>query len=619
MSRPAVRGGRTQRRLDQPLVAVLERRGRFLVGEPLFGRGPRTAVERGGADEGDLVLVGAGKRGARVVRKLGRPDVARDVLEGLMLDRGLYRSYPRAASAEAEGAADDPYAAGDRVDLTALPTFTIDPDDARDFDDAISARREDGHVRVWVHIADVTAYVRPGGPLEREALRRGTSVYVPGAVEPMLPEVLSNRACSLRPGEDRLAVTVEMEVHGTDVRNVSFHRSRVRSDRRLTYGEVDDVFAGRARAEEPWAAPLEAAREVARALQERRDSLELGAPEPAFEFDADGHVTAVRYEEQTESHRLIEQLMILANEQVAGYLADARLPTLYRVHERPEPQAVVRLADQLATLDVPTPPLPKNMTQQQAAELVTEISRIVAREARGRTAVGVLVLRALKQAYYLPKNLGHAGLGSPRYCHFTSPIRRYPDVVAHRALLQGLGIDHTAAPAHELDEAGLASSSAEREAMQVERAADDICLAFLLAAAARRCRPGGAAGLRGRGGRADREGRLRALRRRGVRGPAPEPPPARLVDPERARHGARGGGLGAAAAPGRPGERGRRPGRDRPWPRGSLSGRGILVERWRRRRSARRRPATWRPTGRRASASTCWRSSRPGSCCRGPR
>jgi ribonuclease R len=475
-----VRGGRAARRLDQPLVAVLERRGRFLVGEPLFGRGPRTAVERGGANEGDLVLVGAGKRGARVVRRLGRPDVARDVLEGLMLDRGLHRSYARSASAEAEGAAGDPFAADDRVDLTGLPTFTIDPDDARDFDDAISARREDGHVRVWVHIADVTAYVRPGGPLEGETFRRGTSVYVPGAVEPMLPEVLSNRACSLRPGEDRLAVTVEMEVHGTDVRNVSFHRSRVRSDKRLTYGEVDDIFAGRARAGEPWAAPLEAAREVARALEGRRDSLELGAPEPAFDFDREGHVTSVRYEEQTESHRLIEQLMVLANEQVAGYLADARLPTLYRVHERPEPQAVVRLADQLATLDVPTPPLPEHMTQQQAAERVTEISRIVAREAPDRTAVGTLVLRALKQAYYLPKNLGHAGLGSPRYCHFTSPIRRYPDIVAHRALLQGLGIDHTAAPAHELDEAGIVSSATEREAMKVERAADDVCLAFLL-------------------------------------------------------------------------------------------------------------------------------------------
>jgi ribonuclease R len=472
--------GRPARRLDQPLVAVLEKRGRFLVAEPLFGRGPRTAVERGGADEGDLVLVGSGKRGARVVRRLGRPDVARDVLEGLMLDRGLHRSYGRAATGEAEGALDDPYAADARVDLTDLPTFTIDPDDAQDFDDAVSARREDGHVRLWVHIADVTAYLRPGGPLEREAFRRANSVYVPGAVEPMLPEALSNRACSLRPGEEKLAVTVEIEMRGVEPRAVSFHRSRVRSDRRLTYREVDEIFAGRARAEEPWAAPLEAARELARALRGKRESLEIGAPEPTFEFDPEGQVRGVRYEEQSESHRLIEQLMILANEQVAGYLADHKLPTLYRVHERPEPSSVEFLVEQLASLDIATPALAKHMTPQQAADVVAEISRIVAREAQGRYGIATLVLRSLKQAFYSPRNLGHAGLASPRYCHFTSPIRRYPDVVAHRALLQGLGIDQTAAPAHELDEAGVVSSAREREAMQIERAADDICLAFLL-------------------------------------------------------------------------------------------------------------------------------------------
>jgi ribonuclease R len=472
--------GRPARRLDQPLVAVLERRGRFLVAEPLFGSGPRTAVERGGADEGDLVLVGSGKRGARVVRRLGRPDVARDVLEGLMLDRGLHRTYGRAATAEAEAAADDPYAADARVDLTALPTFTIDPDDAKDFDDAISARREDGFVRLWVHIADVTAYVRPGGPLERETRNRATSVYVPGAVEPMLPEVLSNRACSLRPGEEKLAVTVEMEVHGADVRKVAFHRSRVRSDRRLTYREVDEVFAGGARAEEPWAAPLEAAREVARALAARRESVEIGSGEPAFEFDSDGHVTGVRYEAQTESHRLIEQLMILANEQVAGYLADRREPTLYRVHERPDPQSVAVLIEQLADLEIPTPAVPKNMTPQQAAEVAAETSRIVAREAGERRSIGTLVLRSLKQAYYSPKNLGHAGLGSARYCHFTSPIRRYPDVAVHRALLQSLGIDHTALRPHELEDAAVDSSAKEREAMKIERSADDVCLAFLL-------------------------------------------------------------------------------------------------------------------------------------------
>ena len=160
----AVRG-RPARRLDEPMVAVLEKKGRFLVAEPIFGPGPRTAVERGGAGVGDLVLVGSGKRGARVLRRIGRPDRARDVVEGLMMDRGLRRSYARAATAEAEASLHEPYAADARVDLRDLPTFTIDPDDAKDFDDAVSARREDGgRTRVWIHIADVTAYMRPGGP-----------------------------------------------------------------------------------------------------------------------------------------------------------------------------------------------------------------------------------------------------------------------------------------------------------------------------------------------------------------------------------------------------------------------------------------------------------------------
>jgi ribonuclease R len=474
-----------------PSVAVLAKRGRFTVAEPVFERSGRSITldsgRRPGASIGDLVLLGWGKRGPRVARSLGRPDVARDVLEGLMLDRGLRRAFPRAVEGEATDAAAAPPTDPPRRDLTDLPTFTIDPVTARDYDDAISARREGDRVRVWVHIADVSAYVRPGTTLEGETFRRATSVYVPGAVEPMLPGSLSNEACSLVPGVERRAVTVEMLMNGADVENVSFYRSTIRSDSRLTYEQVDRVYAGQERAEEPWGEPLSLARQVAAALRERRQrgaALEVESSEPVFEFDDAGHVVRVAVEKQTESHTTIEQLMVLANEQVAGYLADARKPTLYRVHEAPDPESVKFLVDRLESLDVPTPPLPEHLSPQQAAEAVGEISRLVAQHVRttgrGGRALTSLVLRSLKQAYYSPRNVGHAGLGSPRYSHFTSPIRRYPDLVAHRALLSALGLDDVAPQASDLTEAGEHSSASEREAMKIERDADDVCLAFLL-------------------------------------------------------------------------------------------------------------------------------------------
>ena len=457
-----------------------------MTATPVFQRGGRVTIapkDAGKARPGSMVLVVGGKRGPRVVRTIGDPERARDVVEAIMLDHGLYRTFPRAVEQDARR---DPVAS-DRLDLTGLPTFTIDPVTARDFDDAISAEREDGRIRLWVHIADVSAYVRPGTPLEGEAYRRGTSVYVPGAVEPMLPKALSNEACSLVPHQDRNAVTVELVMEAERVVSAAFHRSVIRSDARLDYGQVDRIFAGEDRAEDPWAASLEAARAVAEALRERRSSrgsLEVESDEAQFEFDDRGDVVAVHRERQTESHTLIEELMILANEQVATLLSERRLPALYRVHERPEPARVELLVRQLETLDIATPPVPEQMSPQQAADMVGEISRKVAEEVRrsgrGRAAFTSLVLRSLKQAYYSPNNVGHAGLASPRYCHFTSPIRRYPDLVVHRALLAAIGADDVPPAASDLDEAALASSAAEREAMQIERDADDACMAFLL-------------------------------------------------------------------------------------------------------------------------------------------
>ena len=434
-----------------------------------------------------LVGIRPTRRGGRaeVLRRIGRPDVARDVIEALMLDRGLARSFAAAVDHEAREAqgADDP----SRRDLRALPTFTIDPASARDFDDAISAELTAEGVRVWVHIADVAAFVAPGSLVDREAQRRATSVYVPGAVEPMLPAALSNEKCSLVPGEDRLAVTAELELVGARVVRAAFMRSLIRSDERLDYERVDRIFAGTEAPGGHWAGALEAARTAARALADermRRGALEVSSGEPEFTLDRAGNVRSVRATEQTEAHRVIEHLMIAANEQVATLLAQRGEPTLYRVHEEPDPERVERLVAQLVSLEVPTPPVPEHLSASQAGELVGEISqaveRYVRRDGRGRLAFSSLILRSLKQAYYSPRNIGHAGLRSPRYCHFTSPIRRYPDLVCHRALLRAVGGGDGGVAGASLSELGDWCSMREREAVEIERAADDIARCFLL-------------------------------------------------------------------------------------------------------------------------------------------
>jgi ribonuclease R len=425
-------------------------------------------------------------RGRR--RERERPRNAREAVEALLAEELGGRGFPPALEVEAARAAEAALESDvRRRDLTELPTFTVDPATARDFDDAISARREGGGIRVWVHIADVAAHVRPGTPLDLEARRRANSTYVPGAVEPMLPRALSEEACSLAPGVERLAVTAEIEL-GPDgrPRGASFCRSRIRSLERLDYDRLDRVFAGREAPPERVAEPLAVAREAAAALGEHRGttSLDVESFEPEFRFDAEGNAIGARSVAQTESHRLIERLMILANEQVAQLLERKRVPAVYRVHAQPDPLRVERLVEQLHALGVPTPPLRGGLAPSQAGETAAEASRLViaeaARRGHGREAYTSLVLRSLMQASYSDRNSGHAGLGSAAYCHFTSPIRRYPDLLVHRALLAALGEGEEAPRAAEAREVAWRASERERDSARIERDADDVCAAYLL-------------------------------------------------------------------------------------------------------------------------------------------
>ncbi|MFT4034337.1 MAG: RNB domain-containing ribonuclease, partial [Patulibacter sp.] len=500
-------------RADGGRVCVVERRGKLLVAEPFFGPGERWALGRGGARPGELVLVvpeGGPDGPPRIVERLGDPDVTRDVLAALLRERDYSPKHdPKVLRAASDAVhADDP--ASERVDLTGVPTFTIDPTTAKDFDDAISAEELDGgRARVLVHIADVTSYLQPGGDVDRAGRARATSTYLPGLVAPMLPPQLADDACSLVPGAERRAVTVDITLRDGRCLGARVYRSMIRSDARLTYDDVDEIFEGRRAAEAPWAQPLGVAREVAAELLARRaQALQLDIPEPQFTFGPDGRVTSQRESTHTESHRLIEQLMVLANEQVARILQAAGVPALYRIHEQPEVKSAERLVEQLETLGIPVGTLPDEIGPREAAAIVVDCSRIVAemvrRAGRGHLALPILILRALKIASYSPANLGHAGLGLSHYCHFTSPIRRYPDIVCHRAVLalaergranigeaRGEGPGRPAAYADDEPIAELARhcSDQERASMAVEREADRIAKAYLLSDLRRQ--PGG--------------------------------------------------------------------------------------------------------------------------------
>ena len=429
-----------------------------------------------GAEPGDLAVALTGRGRARIERVLGKANRIEAVLDGLLAERtgaGAFEPY----------APPEPSLEG-RTNLRDLTTFTIDPATAKDFDDALSLREEPDGIQAWVHIADVSHFVQAGSPLDHGAAGRAFSAYVPGRVAPMLPPELADDLCSLRPLQDRLTVTVELPPTGEPV----FYRSVIRSDARLTYEQAQAILVGGEEAAPEIEQGLRLAEQLTSELRRRRfarGALRISTGELEFEFDGDGGVASARRIAEPVSHMLVEELMILANEAVAGLLAGRRREALYRVHERPDPQAIQRLLSKLTALEVPTPPVPdpEQLTPAAAARLAAAISErvtdYVERARRGRDAFPPLVLQALKQARYDPRNLGHSGLASPAYCHFTSPIRRYPDLICHRALLRELGVGDGPL-SDDLPELAERVSAREREAAQVEYQADEICLAWLL-------------------------------------------------------------------------------------------------------------------------------------------
>jgi ribonuclease R len=474
------------------IAGVIVRRGKSLEVEPLFQPGPPLPVERGTVkpQPGDLVLFtfSYGFR-AQIIRPLGKSGVLKDVMEALLADSGIRRGFSPAVLTEAAKAAplhdvrDD-----NRVDLRDLFTFTIDPEMAQDFDDALSfVRGADGVTTVYVHIADVSYYVREGTAMDREALRRGTSVYVATGVEPMLPPLLSSGVCSLRPDEDRKTVTVEMDIdrRGKVLRS-RFYRSLIRSDHRLDYEQVERMFRGQEAMDPELEDPLAWGRELAgtlRGIRQERGSLQVESVEPEFGWDEAGEVIAADPGEELESHWFIENFMVLANEQVASYLEREQVPTVYRVHDLPDPFRVDNLLAVLSSLGLPTPRFdPLMATSADIRRVTRETAGLIdthAAEGLGRAALTQQVLRAQARAVYDTVNIGHFGLASTTYCHFTSPIRRYPDLLVHRALLGRLGSASEPTTAFLSDWASHCSNT-EREAAKIELKADDIVLAHLL-------------------------------------------------------------------------------------------------------------------------------------------
>ncbi|MDQ1900803.1 ribonuclease R [Paracoccus sp. WLY502] len=443
-----------------------------------------------GAQNGELVQAEqVGPKGrlglptARIIERLGDPSAPRAVSLIAIHQHGIPDDFPDAVIAEAEGA--KPATMKSREDLRDLPLVTIDPSDARDHDDAVAAHiEEDGGATIWVAIADVAHYVTPGSALDREAWLRGNSTYFPDRVVPMLPEALSADLCSLHEGVDRpvIAVRMRLDAQGNKISH-NFHRGMMKSRASLAYEQAQAAADGKPDAQtEPLMdsviKPLWHAYGLLKEARARRQPLDLDLPERRIELAPDGRVKSVNFRERFDAHRLIEEFMVLANVAAAEELTRRQRPLLFRVHEEPSLAKIDALREVAQA---------SGFTLAKGQVLHTShLNRLLA-QSEGTDfdeLINISTLRSMTQAYYHPENFGHFGLALKSYAHFTSPIRRYSDLIVHRALISGHGWGKDGLSPQDLErlsETATHISETERRSMAAERDTTDRYLAAYLA------------------------------------------------------------------------------------------------------------------------------------------
>ncbi|OHC97750.1 MAG: ribonuclease R [Sphingomonadales bacterium RIFCSPHIGHO2_01_FULL_65_20] len=492
-----------QRASEQLLGVVEKGEGRKLWLKPVDKRIRRMVPisDPCNAEPGQLVLAEQhGQRdriSAKVTEVLGEPFAPRSFSLIAIHKYGIPHDFPSDAIDEAERAAKLPLSADHREDLRHIPIVAIDPVDARDHDDAIWATPDDdpanaGGYRAIVAIADVSYYVRPGGAIDRAARKRGNSVYFPDRVVPMLPEILSADMCSLKAGQDRAAMVCHLVIDASGkLRNWRFTRALVRLAANIAYEDAQAAIDGAKPhdLQDTVLKPLWACWKLLFMAREAREPLDLDLPERRIVLDEAGRIVSVAVRERLDAHRLVEDFMIAANVAAAKALEAKKAPVVYRVHEPPSREKLVALKDYLATFDI-------SFALGQVVRPAT-FNGILARVTDDTVKPLVMeqVLRSQTQAYYGPRNMGHFGLSLASYGHFTSPIRRYADLLLHRALVDAHGLEQPPAPKLDLPPTtGLAEHDAasldricelisgfERRAMEAERETVDRYVAAFLA------------------------------------------------------------------------------------------------------------------------------------------